>query len=458
MTRFNSRRKKKGSSFPFYLIIALLLAGAGGYVFLTFFEGEKPLIVGNDLPAYIGKKTNVTLTISDARSGLRSMKMVIIQNGKEKNLFTKDFPRKQNDGSGGTAKDEISFDIDTKALKLKEGEAVIHVVATDYSLRGFMKGNSTELFHNVTIDTKPPKVSIIHSERYIKPGGAGIVIYSVDDTVKHGIMLNNKYHPGFPLTDGSDSKYIAYIALPYSAEKISQALVFAKDISGNQTTKPFAPVLKNPKHKKDKIYVGDGFLSKKIPEFEERYPEMEGDMLQKYLYSNRDIRKSNNQEIHDQCLIPEQKQLWEGRFVRMAGSGKAGFADHRTYFYKGKAIDKQVHLGMDIASTRHAEIEAAGTGKVIFSDYLGIYGNMVMLDHGQGVFSLYSHLSQINVSQDDMLNKGDVLGNSGTSGMAGGDHLHFSMLVNGVFVDPKEWWDQHWIDVTIDGPLADAKF
>ncbi|MBL4902317.1 MAG: M23 family metallopeptidase [Desulfocapsa sp.] len=458
MTRFNSRRKKKGASFPFYLIIVLLLAGAGGYVFLTFFEGEKPLIVGNDLPAYIGKKTNVTLTISDARSGLRSTQIAIIQNGKEKNLLTKDFPRKQKDGSGGTAKDEISLDIDTKALKLKEGEAVIHVVATDYSLRGFMKGNSTELFHKVTIDTKPPKVSIIHSERYIKPGGAGIVIYSVDDTVKHGIMLNNKYHPGFPLTDGSDSKYIAYIALPYSAEKISQAHVFAKDISGNQTIKPFAPILNNPKHKKDTIYVGDGFLSKKIPEFEEYYPEMEGDMLQKYLYSNRVIRKSNNQTIHDHCLSPEQKQLWEGRFVRMAGSGKSGFADHRTYFYKGKAIDKQVHLGMDIASTRHAEVKAAGTGKVVFSDYLGIYGNMVMLDHGQGVFSLYSHLSQINVSLDDMLKKGDVLGNSGTSGMAGGDHLHFSMLVNGIFVDPKEWWDQHWIDVTIDGPMADAKF
>ncbi|HIQ36855.1 MAG TPA: M23 family metallopeptidase [Desulfocapsa sulfexigens] len=458
MRRLNSRRKKQRSSFPFYLIIALLLAGAGGYIFVTYFEGEKPLIIARHLPDYIGKKTNISLTISDTRSGLRSMKMVIIQSGKEKTLFVKDFQRKQKDGSGGTAQDEISFEIDTKALKLKEGEAVIHVVATDYSLRGLMKGNFTELFHNVIIDTKPPKITIIHSGRYIKPGGAGIVIYSVDDTVKHGVMMNNIYHPGFPLTDGSDSKYIAYIALPYSAEKISQSHVFAKDISGNKTIKSFAPILKNPKQKKDIINVGDGFLSKKIPEFEEHYPEMEGDMLQKYLYTNRNVREANNQKIHDQCMTPGQKQLWAGRFIRMAGSGKAGFADHRTYFYKGKAIDKQVHLGMDIASTRHAAIKAAGTGKVIFSDYLGIYGNMVILDHGQGVFSLYSHLSQINVSPDDMLNKGDILGNSGTSGMSGGDHLHFSMLINGIFVDPKEWWDQHWIDVTIDGPLVDAKF
>lgn len=142
----------------------------------------------------------------------------------------------------------------------------------------------------------------------------------------------------------------------------------------------------------------------------------------------------------------------------MAGSAKAGFADHRTYFYKGKAIDKQVHLGMDIASTRHVPIKAAGTGIVVFGDYLGIYGNMVLIDHGQGLFSLYSHLSQINVSPGDLLQKGDILGNSGTSGMAGGDHLHFSILVNGIFVTPKEWWDQHWIDITIDDPLVDAKF
>jgi murein DD-endopeptidase MepM/ murein hydrolase activator NlpD len=458
MTRLNSRRKKRGSSFPFYIIIILLLAGAGGYLFVTYFEGEKPVIVGNDIPAYIGKKTNLNIAISDARSGLRSINIMLIQNGKEKKLFSKDFPRKQKDGSGGTAKEDVAISIAPKALKLKDGEAVIHTIVTDYSLRGFLKGNSTELFHNVIIDTKPPKITIIHSERYIKPGGAGIVIYKVDDSIKHGVMLNNIYHPGFPLTDGSDSKYIAYIALPYSTKKISQANVFAEELSGNKTIKPFVPVLNNPKQKKDKINVGDGFLSRKIPEFEEHYSELKGDMLEKYLYANRDVRISNNQKIHDQCMNPEPKQLWAGRFVRMAGSGKAGFADHRTYFYKGKAIDKQVHLGMDIASTKHVKIKAAGTGKVVFSDYLGIYGNMVMLDHGQGVFSLYSHLSQINVSQGDMVNQGDVLGNSGTSGMAGGDHLHFSMLVIGVFVDPKEWWDQHWIDVTIDQPLVDAKF
>jgi murein DD-endopeptidase MepM/ murein hydrolase activator NlpD len=142
----------------------------------------------------------------------------------------------------------------------------------------------------------------------------------------------------------------------------------------------------------------------------------------------------------------------------MPGSSRAGFADHRTYFYGSKPIDRQVHLGIDLASTRNAEVKAAEKGIVIYADYLGIYGNMVMIDHGQGIFSLYSHLSKIDVAPNDQVDKLTVIGLTGTTGMAGGDHLHFSMLVNGVFVTPIEWWDQHWIDVTIEDPLTESRF
>ncbi len=437
----------------------MLIAGAGGYVFLTYFEGEKPLIVGDNLPKYIGKNTPISFEISDNKSGLRSIYIVISQNGKDKKIFTKEFPRNQRGAQAGPLTIGINLDIDSKKLHLQEGEATLKVRATDYSMRGLLQGNTSELSLPVTVDTKAPKVAILHSERYIIPGGSGIVIYRAKGTISHGVMLNGNYQPGFPLTDGSDGKYISYIALPYTTEKITESVIIAKDAAGNITRKHFSTILNRPKQKRDKIHIGDGFLGKKIPEFEEHYPEMKGNMLQKYLYVNRVVRKLNNEKIAALCLNPEPKQLWSGKkFSRMAGASKAGFAEHRTYYYKGEAIDKQVHLGMDIASTRHVPIKAAATGKVIHADYLGIYGNMVMLDHGQGVFSLYSHLSQINVAVGDILNKGDVLGNSGTTGMAGGDHLHFSMLVNGIFVTPKEWWDQNWIDITINEPMVDAKF
>ncbi len=458
MARLHRKQRKKSTSFRFFLIISLLLAAAAAYGYVTYFEGDKPMIEGKALPSHIGKKTPVSFSVSDDKSGLRDLRIVVVQGDKEKEVFSKSFPRKGNGPVAGPNREEIVINLDPKTLGLQDGEAVIAVQARDFSLRGLLKGNLSELLHTVIVDTKAPRISIVHSERYIIPGGAGIVIYQVDDSVKHGVMFNGNPHPGFPLTDASEKRYIAYIALPFSAKSITEAAIVAEDAAGNRSVKPFVPVLKNPRQKKDRINIPDSFLSRKIPEFEEHYPEMEGDNLQKYLYANREVRKMNNQKIHDLCMNPSPKQLWSGKFYRMPGSGRAGFADHRTYYYKDKVIDKQVHLGMDIASTKHAEIKAAGSGTVIYGDYLGIYGNMVMLDHGQGVYSLYSHLSQINVTPGDTLNQGDPLGYSGTSGMAGGDHLHFSMLVNGIFVTPKEWWDQHWITVTIDEPVLDAKF
>lgn len=457
MARLGTRKKKR-SSIPFILILTLLLAAGGGYVFLKYFEGEKPQIEVDNLKTFMGKKSNISLTVSDAKSGLRSIAVFLSQGQVKKQVLAKDFPKMKQNAAAGHVKESINVDIDIKALGLKDGEATLTIEAVDFSMRRFMKGNLSQLIHKVTIDTQAPKINITHSERYIQPGGTGIVIYTVDDSVKHGVVINGTFHPGFPLIDESEKKYISYFAMPYDAIKLDKSIIIAEDSAGNITEKPFAPIVKKPKQKHDRINVSDGFLSKKIPEFESYYPEMSGDNVEKYLYANSKIRAMNNKKIHDLCMQPGEKRHWSGRFIRMAGSSKAGYADHRTYYYNGKAIDKQVHMGMDIASTKHAAVKAAGTGKVIYSDYLGIYGNMVILDHGQGVFSLYSHLSQSNVSPGDMLNKGDILGNTGISGMAGGDHLHFSMLVNGIFVTPKEWWDQHWIDVTIDGPVMDAKF
>jgi murein DD-endopeptidase MepM/ murein hydrolase activator NlpD len=141
----------------------------------------------------------------------------------------------------------------------------------------------------------------------------------------------------------------------------------------------------------------------------------------------------------------------------MAGSRMAGFAEHRTYYYKNEEIDQQVHLGVDLASTKRAEIKAANRGNVIFADYLGIYGNNIILDHGQGVFSQYSHLSQIGVAVGELIEKGAPIGLSGATGMAGGDHLHFSILINGIFVTPLEWWDQQWLQLNIEDILLGRK-
>jgi murein DD-endopeptidase MepM/ murein hydrolase activator NlpD len=217
-------------------------------------------------------------------------------------------------------------------------------------------------------------------------------------------------------------------------------------------------VLKKQNFKHDQINISDNFLNLKIPEFAQAYPQLSGSLVEQFVYVNSRIRNENYEAIVAATANPSPIRLWEGPFERMARSSRmAGFAEYRTYYYNNEEIDKQVHLGIDLASTKRAEVHAANRGNVVFADYLGIYGNTIILDHGQGLFSLYSHLSEIGVATGELKEKGAVIGLSGATGMAGGDHLHFSILINGIFVTPVEWWDQQWVRLNIDDILTGSK-
>jgi hypothetical protein len=73
-----------------------------------------------------------------------------------------------------------------------------------------------------------------------------------------------------------------------------------------------------------------------------------------------------------------------------------------------------------------------------------------------GVQSLYGHLSSITVEVGDRINRGETIGRSGATGLAGGDHLHFTVLVAGHPVNPVEWWDPHWVADRVDRKLVEA--
>jgi murein DD-endopeptidase MepM/ murein hydrolase activator NlpD len=453
-------RKRKSSSSKFFVVILILLFAAGGAAgFILFFEGEAPSADLGGTSDFLGRHTPVTFKVTDSRSGIKSIRVTGSQKDSEQEIFSVSFPRTSYQGSVGPREVEKTISFDAREQGFSDGELTLSVTVQDFSLRGWFQGNRTVVTRKVMVDTVPPKVHILHAEKYITQGGAGIAIYSLSDKEsRHGVEINGKFHPGFLLGDGRDDTYIAYFAVPYDATSIENLNISATDPAGNTASIPFTTVYKKAEQKNDTINVGDNFLDRKIPEFQQYYPDMQGENIDKFLYANRELRVENNTKIQELCNSPESKRLWQGEFYRMAGSSRAGFADHRTYFYQQKPVDKQVHLGMDIASTRKSEVKAANSGKVVFSDYLGIYGNMILLDHGQGVFSLYSHLSRIDVQAGDTVEKKQAIGLTGTTGMAGGDHLHFSMLVNGIFVIPKEWWDPHWIQVTVEEPITDSKF
>jgi murein DD-endopeptidase MepM/ murein hydrolase activator NlpD len=134
----------------------------------------------------------------------------------------------------------------------------------------------------------------------------------------------------------------------------------------------------------------------------------------------------------------------------------SSFADQRTYVYEGREVDHQVHLGYDLASVARSPVPAANRGIVRMAGYFGIYGNAVVVDHGHGLMTLYAHLSSLDVSEGAEVQRGQVLGRTGATGLAGGDHLHFTTLVGGLPVDPTEWWDPAWIRDRVARKLGGA--
>jgi len=454
----SSSRRSRGLVLKIILIMILLILAGGAVAGFILFETEKPEVTLARELNYLGGPVELPIVAIDRKSGIQQVVITLEQNESTFQLLNKIFPRQAWFSKAGPGEIRENITLDAGKAGAQEGKAELVITVRDFSLNGMFEGNTTVVRKPVTIDTSAPRVTIDHAQQYIQPGGSGIVVYKLSEpAVKHGVLLDSTFFQGYPLKE-NDNQYIAYIALPWNSDKPENCRVIAQDKAGNQGKAIFSMHFKKAKEKKDRINVSDNFLKRKIPEFQEHYPDLQGSDLEKYLYINNTIRVENAEKIAEICQDTASEQLWHERFLRMAGAGRAGFADQRTYYYQGRPIDHQTHLGMDIASTARVAIKAANSGKIIFTDYLGIYGNTVIIDHGQGVSSLYSHLSRIDTTTGTMVDKGELIGHSGTTGMAGGDHLHFSILIHGIFVTPVQWWDQHWINVNITNIINDAQF
>lgn len=444
-------RVKPGRSIFLLLLPVLFLIGvAVALIFL--YERQAPQITLVTEIARVGRSKGLDLVLADSKRGLRTVEVWLVQDDKKVKVFEKSYAPQGWLGLSGPARAEETFELAPAELKFKDGDAALLVRVRDYSWWNWRQGNQAEGTFPTILDTHPPLVRIVDSTRYIIPGGSGVVTYKINEEVgEQGVLLNGNFFPGYPLPDKGEGVYGAVLALPYDTKLIEQSLVRAVDLAGNENRMPFGMVMRRSTKKEDRIEISDNFLNSKLPEFDSYYPELVGKApLEQYLEINGRIRRENNAKIREACSNSKPERMWDGRFHRLPRSSRrASFAEYRTYYYHGKEIDHQVHLGIDLASTTHAPVKAAARGQVAFTGYLGIYGNMVIIDHGFGVFTLYSHLSQIEVEVGNPVSQETVIGKTGKTGMAGGDHLHFSVLVDGIFVNPLEWWDTQWLNLNI---------
>jgi murein DD-endopeptidase MepM/ murein hydrolase activator NlpD len=390
------------------------------------------------------------IAVGDEGAGLQSVTATLSADGSEHTLISEEYAEPVRDK-------RFSVALSQKLAGLKEGPAVLRIRAKDASLWNFFRGNETLIQKNLTIDLTPPTLELIADDRYVNFGGVGAIVYKVSaDTATSGVKLGDYFFPGFKgqIKDQPDY-FIALFAHAYNVPADAKAMLVATDKAGNSRQVPVVYELKNVNYRKSTIPIPESFLQNKVAPLLQDVTARQGAPKDVFVAVNKKLRSENEKRIIDITSKATPSMLWRGAFSQLSNSKvEANFADQRTYVYNNEPIDTAYHLGYDLSVTKRYPVEAANSGNAVFVGDLGIYGNTVILDHGLGLFTLYGHLSSFDVKVGDAVKQRQIIGRTGETGLAAGDHLHYGVYLHGVAVLPVEWWDAKWINDNISPKLA----
>ena len=430
-----------------FLIIVIGLLGGAYYLGPRLERGAPQIkLPDSDVLGLAPMEIGVT----DQGAGLKSLTATLAAGGAEHTLASEQYAQP-------VTEKKITVALSSKITGVKEGPAVLRVSARDASLWNFFRGNETVIQKTLTIDITAPTVELIADDRYVNFGGVGVIVYKTSaDTATSGVRIGTYFFPGFQgQIKGHADHFIALFAHPYNVPADAKAVLVATDKAGNTREMALVYELKNVKYKKSTIVISDNFLQGKIAPLLNDVGARQGSPKDVFLRVNKELRKENEDKIAAITKKSTASILWKGAFSQLSNSKvEANFADERTYTYNNDPIDTAYHLGYDLSVTKHYPIEAANSGTVAFVGDLGIYGNTVMLDHGLGLYTLYGHLSSFDVKVGDSIKQRQILGKTGETGLAAGDHLHYGIYLHGVAVLPVEWWDQKWINDNINPKLG----
>jgi hypothetical protein len=353
---------------------------------------------------------------------------------------------------------EIDAEVGRAAVAgLQDGEATVRVVA---ERPGTWLRKPAPVVREVKLPVRltPPAVSLLSTQHYVGQGGSGVVVYRVGETAtRDGVRSGAWFFPGAPLPGSATGDRFALFGVPWDQSDESGLRLVAEDDAGNSSEIAFVDQYFPRPPTKDRIELENDFLQRVVTEIRQQTPALadRGSLLENYLEINRELRKANAEELVELARASAKAFLWKEPFLPLRNAQvMSHFADQRTYVHEGQDVDRQTHLGFDLAVTERTPVPAANAGRVVLARYFGIYGNTVVVDHGFGLMTLYAHLSSIDVKEGQEVARGALVGRTGRTGLAGGDHLHFTTLVGGLPVAPTEWWDPHWIRDRIARRLA----
>jgi hypothetical protein len=436
----------------FFLLIVAVVVGGGAWLWAGRMAG--PTLELNQPEKFVGAATSLELRAQSPDGQFSRLDVTLEQNGKSYPIYSLDQATDTPATTDPAKQVYVMRPIGKRAIPaLQNGPAKVVVHAARPVVYGIRDAESS-VTRDVQVRLDPPRIEVLSTFHYVNLGGSEFVVYRATPAdVESGVRVGDKEYRGYPASgagiSGDPATRVAFFALLFDQNVNTPISVFARDVAGNEVLAPLDHMVFPKAYQKSRIQIDDRFIGRVVPAIAATSPAENietTDLLKGFLQINRDLRRKNNQYLMDLAKKSAPEMMFRDAFQQLANSQvEAKFADTRTYIYQGKDVDQQVHQGFDLAVTANAPIVASHKGIVVHASDLGIYGNCVVIDHGMGVQSLYGHLSSIGVKVGDTVQKGQQLGRSGMTGLAGGDHLHFTMLVGGQQVTPVDWWSQQWM-------------
>ena len=460
MTGFGKNKENGFSRIALTLLLPFIILVIVYAVYKLFFIPE-PVVSGIEgfdlLPAH--------KSVRLSGENIISIDISVYQNGKEI-ILLEDTPE--------IGERLYTLEIKPRELGLADGRAIVTIKAKS----GILKKVQYDI--EAVIDTVPPVVEVVRSPSFVYQGGVGfallrargadsvfVKLVSPAEQGRQEIILKafnvsvetnlESEQQNVPVTgsrkNGTSSRqpvadYYLFLPAPFDIGQDAMYFAVATDIAGNQGIKALPTSIRPKKYQTSSIKIDDSFVKRVLSPLLNRINI--SDPVAAFKTINEEWRENSHKRLMDIAQASEGEILWEGRFLQLKNSKVMGtYGDKRSYFYKGKKISKSVHLGYDLASFANSPVGASNSGIVRFAGELGIFGNTIIIDHGLGLMTLYGHLSMILVDEGQEVGKGEIIAKTGSTGLAGGDHLHFGVLIHGYEVSPLYWWDLRWIQVHV---------
>ncbi len=449
--KIGSTRSGRSGKVRFFavLLLAHALAFGAWYVLRVGPAPEINLVI--ERPA-VGRSNKVTAAFSELAHGLGAVRLELIQGDRTELLAEEVFIPGSGVpfvGGAGTAQAILEANVGTEAMAwLVEGEVVLRATA-DRASGAFRSVAPVSVERTLPVRLRLPRLEVVSTQNYGRQGGSGAVVYRVGEHVmQSGVRAGQIESPGSPLPGGGLNDRFTFYSLPWDVADSAEIRLYAEDDAGNRVEQSFLDIFKTIPSRTDTIRLNDTFFKRVVPAIASQTPgfDASGSLLDQYLRINGDLRRKELDRVVEFSGDSEPAFLWSGAFLQMPNSARAAnFAETRSYIYEGREVDRQTHLGLDLASTARAPVPAPNSGRVAFAGWMSLYGNAVIIDHGYGLLSACGHMSTVDVAAGDRVTKGERIGTSGTTGLAGGDHLHLEVFIHGQSVDPMEWLDAKWI-------------